>query len=55
MKWLLLLALALEASAQRFRHMRTATQTPKYHQDARREAILFGPLKLVGLDVRLLV
>ena len=53
MKWLLLLALALEASAQRFKYMRMTAKTPTYRQEARREAILFGPLKLVGKDVRL--
>jgi hypothetical protein len=53
MKWLILLALALEASARRFKYMRTSTRTPKYRQEARREAILFGPLTLVGKDVRL--
>jgi transposase InsO family protein len=52
MKWLLLLALAFEASAERFKYMRTTSKTPKYRSNAKREAIMWGPLKLVGKDVR---
>jgi hypothetical protein len=55
MKWLLLLAFALEASAQRFKYQRTTTGTPLYREDAIRQSIRWGPLKLVGKDVRFLI
>jgi hypothetical protein len=50
MKWAVILALALEATA--FNLVKTTSRTPKWRATAKRTSFLYGPLNLAGKDVR---
>jgi len=50
MKWAVILALALEATA--FNLVKTTSRTPKWRSTAKRISLLYGPLNLAGKDQR---